>query len=428
MIYQQTLDYLFSQLPMYQRIGPAAYKANLDNTLALSEYLNKPERDFKSIHIAGTNGKGSVAHMIASVLQEAGYKTGLATSPHLKDFRERIKINGKEIPKREVIGFVRDHKTFFKKLQPSFFEMAMAMTFSYFANQKVDVAVIETGMGGRLDSSNIITPELSVITNIGLDHTRFLGDTIPKIAQEKAGIIKQNIPVVIGRTQNETLHVFKETADKKKAPLYFADNMLGIDSINHNLQDGRNYMCVYIKNRGAYILDLLGQYQAENLLCTLAAIDVLKLGSNFMVSDDVAKKGLAKVSMNTGLKGRWQQIGQKPGIICDAGHNADGIRYNVKQLMSIPHTKLHIVFGMVDDKERAALLKLLPEKASYYFCRPSVPRGLDAQKLQQEAAGFGLKGKAYDTVKEALSQSKKSAQPTDLIFVGGSTFVVADVL
>lgn len=428
MTYKQTLDYLFSQLPMYQRIGPAAYKANLDNTIALSEYLGKPERNFKSIHIAGTNGKGSVAHMIASVLQEAGYKTGLATSPHLKDFRERIKINGKEIPEKAVISFVHDHKAFFEKLQPSFFEMAMALTFSYFASQKVDVAIVETGMGGRLDSSNIITPELSVITNIGLDHTRFLGDTIPKIAQEKAGIIKQDIPVVIGRTQHETFLVFKETAGAKKAPLYFADNMLSIGAIKHEVQEGRNYMRVSIRNRGNYLLDLPGKYQAENVLCALAAIDVLKLGGIFILSEDTVRRGLARVIKNTGLKGRWQQIGKNPVIICDAGHNADGITYIVKQLMSIPHTKLHIIFGMVDDKERATILKLLPVNASYYFCRPSVPRGLDASNLQEEAARYGLNGKAYNTVSEALSESKTNAQPTDLIFVGGSTFVVADVV
>ncbi len=365
--------------------------------------------------------------MIASVLQESGYKTGLATSPHLKDFRERIKINGKMIPKKEVINFVRLHKSFFEKIQPSFFEMSMALTFSYFSSQQVDIAVVETGMGGRLDSSNIITPELSVITNIGLDHTRFLGDTIQKIAQEKAGIIKQDIPVVIGRTQNDTRDIFIEIAEKKNAPLYFADQILSIDSTRQEVQDGVTLLEISVRNRGLFMLDLLGQYQVENLLCTLVALDLLKLGGKFVLSDDVVRRGLANVVKNTGLKGRWQQIGQKPRIICDAGHNADGIKYIVKQLMNIPHTNLHIVFGMVDDKERVGILKLLPIKASYYFCRPSVPRGLDAQILQKEASGYGLHGKAYLTVSEALAESKSNAQPADLIFVGGSTFVVAEV-
>lgn len=428
MTYEQTLEYLFSQLPMYQRIGPAAYKANLDNTLALSEYLNRPERDFKSIHIAGTNGKGSVAHMIASVLQDAGYKTGLATSPHLLDFRERIKINGKMIPKKEVIRFVHHHKSFFEKLQPSFFEMAMALTFSYFASQKVDIAVVETGMGGRLDSSNILTPELSVITNIGLDHTRFLGDSIQQIAGEKAGIIKKNIPVVIGRSQKETYEVFKETANQKNAPLYYADKMLSINTIEIDILDGKSYLKTGIGNRGSFLLDLHGNYQAENLLCALAALDVLKLGSQFVFSEKDVRTGLANVVKNTGLKGRWQEIGKKPRVICDAGHNADGIKHAVRQLLEIPHTQLHIVFGMVDDKERSAILELLPQGASYYFCRPSVPRGLDAHKLKREAEGYGLFGNAYNSVKEALAASKRRAKPTDLVFVGGSTFVVAEVV
>ncbi len=428
MTYQQTLDYLFSQLPMYQRMGPAAYKANLNNTLALSEYLNHPENDFKSIHIAGTNGKGSVAHMIASVLQEAGCKTGLATSPHLKDFRERIKINGKVIPENEVAKFVRDHKAFFEKLQPSFFEMAMALTFKYFSDQKVDIAVVETGLGGRLDSTNIITPELSVITNIGLDHTNLLGNTIQKIALEKAGIIKKNIPVVIGRTQKDTKDIFETIANQKNAPLHYADRMFSLGSTENVVREGVDYMLVGVRNTGSFLLDLHGHYQGENLVVALAAIDVLKLGGKFLLSDEDVKNGLKNVVRNTGLKGRWQQIGKRPGIICDAGHNVDGIKYIVKQLMNIPHAKLHMVIGMVDDKERTGMLKLLPKQATYYFCRPLVPRGLDAEKLRIEALAYGLHGKSCNTVKEALALAKHNAQPKDMIFVGGSTFVVAEAV
>ncbi len=432
MNYQQTIAYLFSQLPMYQRIGPAAYKANLDNTIALSNYLGNPEKKFKSIHIAGTNGKGSVAHMLASVLREAGYKTGLATSPHLKDFRERIKINGDLIPENYVVEFVSKHRAFFEKLKPSFFEMTMALTFDYFACDEVDVAVVETGLGGRLDSSNIITPELSVITNIGLDHTHLLGNTIEKIAAEKAGIIKDNVPVVIGRTQAEIYSIFQSIAKSKNAPLMAADTIFAVKKVSTESHDDQVYqsitLCSTDKTEEVFMLDLHGHYQAENLVCALAAINTLVKGNKFHIPDEAINKGLRSVVTNTGMLGRWQQIGINPQIIGDTAHNADGVNYVIKQLNSLSFSRLHMVFGMVDDKERAAILELLPKNAKYYFCKPSVPRGLDAATLAYEAQRFGLKGFVFNTVQEALEQAKLNADQDDLIFVGGSTFVVADVV
>lgn len=416
---------------MYQRIGPAAYKANLDNTIALSNYLGNPEKRFKSIHIAGTNGKGSVAHMLASVMQQAGYKTGLATSPHLKDFRERIKINGVLIPEHYVIEFVGKHRAFFEKLKPSFFEMTMALTFDYLAYEEVDVAVVETGLGGRLDSSNIITPELSVITNIGLDHTHLLGDSLKKIAAEKAGIIKEKVPVVIGRTQAETYNIFKEIARSKSAPLIAADDLFTVKKVSPELVGDHVYLRIELNSKDkdeAFLLDLYGHYQAENVVCALAALKTLNGDHKFHLPDEAIHIGLRSVVANTGMMGRWQQIGSHPQIICDTAHNADGINYIVKQLNGLIYNKLHIVFGMVDDKERQAILELLPQNANYYFCKPSVPRGLDAETLAAEALLIGLKGMAYGTVKKALDQAKIKADQDDLIFVGGSTFVVADAV
>lgn len=429
--FQQTLDYLYSQLPMYQRIGPAAYKANLDNTIALSEYLDHPEKKIKTIHIAGTNGKGSVAHMAASVLQEAGYRTGLATSPHLKDFRERIRINGKPIPKKDVIDFVKKHKAFFEQLRPSFFEMTMAMTFDYFAGEQIDVAVIETGLGGRLDSSNIIMPELSVITNIGMDHTSLLGDTLEEIASEKAGIIKAETPVLIGRRQKEVCHVFENVAARNRAPIYYADDIFEVHSLSQVNLNGSGYIKATMRHAQTtcnVLLDLLGNYQVENLVTVMAAILILNKYKKLVIPDGAIIRGLRKVVKNTGLKGRWQQIGQRPRIICDAGHNPDGINYIADQLKTTPYEHLHMVIGMVDDKDRKAVLECLPKPASYYFCRPSVPRGLDPGVLASEAAAVGLQGKAYATVNEALQTARLKAAPDDLIFVGGSTFVVAEVV
>lgn len=431
MNYHETLDYLFSQLPMYQRIGAAAYKANLNNTIALSNYLGNPEKKFKSIHVAGTNGKGSVAHMIASVLQAAGYKTGLATSPHLKDFRERIKINGALISQNEVVDFVRLHKGFFEQLKPSFFEMAMALTFDHFARQQVDIAVIETGLGGRLDSSNIIIPEVSVITNIGLDHTHLLGDTLEKIAYEKAGIIKEGVPVVIGRKQDDIHHVFLEIARTKKARLVEAGALFSLLKVEKETIEDVNYLRVELQSANknwSLLLDLAGQYQSENLICALAALQMLSEGGRFIVPDVAIHEGLKHVVLNTGLYGRWQQIGCRPAIICDTAHNADGMKHVIEQLMQMPHNALHIVFGMVDDKERAAILNLLPKNARYYFCRPDVPRGLSASVLADEAKQYGLYGNVYESTTESLRHARIEAAANDLVFVGGSTFVVAEAL
>lgn len=431
MNYQQTLDYLFSQLPMYQRIGPAAYKANLDNTIALSNHLGNPEKKFKSIHIAGTNGKGSVAHMLASVMQQAGYKTGLATSPHLKDFRERIKINGALVPEDYVVEFVAKHRAFFEKLRPSFFEMTMAMTFDYLACQEVDVAIVETGLGGRLDSSNIITPELSVITNIGLDHTHLLGNTLEKIAAEKAGIIKDKVPVVIGRTQAEIHHIYQSIARSKSAALIAADDLFAVKNARSEILNGKAFQHIELNSKDkkeTFLLDLHGQYQAENLVCALAALDTLNGTQKFHVPAEAIHAGLCSVVTNTGMMGRWQQIGSNPRIICDTAHNADGVSYVVRQLKALSYKRLHIVLGMVDDKERAAILELLPKNAIYYFCKPSVPRGLAAEILAAEAKGIGLQGMSHSSVQEALDRAKFSADKDDLIFVGGSTFVVADAL
>ncbi len=423
---------MFSRLPMYQRIGPAAYKANLNNTYALSTFLGKPENQFKSIHIAGTNGKGSVAHMIASVLQQAGYKTGLATSPHLKDFRERIKINGRCIPERFVVDFVCQHKSFLEQLNPSFFEMTIAMTFDFFAKEKVDFAVIETGLGGRLDSTNIITPQLAVITNIGLDHTQFLGNSIEQIAKEKAGIIKKNIPVVVGKYQKDTFEVFKQTANALHAPLVVADERCKLERSEICEHLGKQCLQVVIScqkgKEKTYYLDLQGLYQGENLICALAAMNRLQQDKKLNISEEDIREGIFNVIGNTGLLGRWQQIGDHPAVICDTGHNPDGIKYILKQINNISPKKLHLVLGMVDDKDRASILSLLPRDAVYYFCKPQVPRGLDEKMLSSEASVFSLNGDHYRSVQEALDAAKQNAHPEDLIFIGGSTFVVAEVL
>ncbi len=431
MNYQETLGYLFSQLPMYQRIGPAAYKANLDNTLALSHRMGHPEKTFRSIHIAGTNGKGSVAHMMASVLQEAGYKTGLATSPHLKDFRERIRINGKQIPKSEGVRFVSRHRSFFSQIQPSFFEMTMAMSFQWFAEQKTDIAIVETGMGGRLDSSNIIRPELSVITNIGLDHVQFLGPDLVDIAREKAGIIKKGVPVIIGQRQAAVQHVFEEVASRQEADLTFASDHFTVHGSRTVVINGRPRLVAEVMHQGracGYSTDLTGHYQLHNLVTVLGAFCVLNRTVRMKVPHDAIQSGLQNVVENTGLLGRWQQIGRRPDIICDAGHNAEGIGMVFDQLAGIPHHTMRVVFGMVDDKERASILALLPKRAVYYFCSPSVPRGLDAKKLASDAGFFGMCGKTFNTVQDALAAAKKDASPNDLVFVGGSTFVVAEVV
>ncbi|MCB0452498.1 MAG: bifunctional folylpolyglutamate synthase/dihydrofolate synthase [Aequorivita sp.] len=405
MNYTETINWLFEQLPMYQRVGKAAYKADLSATLNLAEYLKNPENNFKSVHVAGTNGKGSTSHMLASVFQEAGYKTGLYTSPHLKDFRERIKINGEMIPKQCVLEFVENHKPYFEKNKLSFFEMTVGLAFDYFRKEKVDIAIVEVGMGGRLDSTNIITPEVSVITNIGLDHTQFLGDTLEKVASEKAGIIKDRVPVVIGEMLPETKPVFEEIASERNAEILFAE---AIDSSN-------------------LTSDLKGLYQQKNIKTVLATLRILqKRGWN--ISEENIQKGLLNTIKNTGLMGRWQVLGENPKVICDTGHNREGLQLVMEQLSKESFKKLHIVLGVVSDKDLASVLPLFPKDAVYYFCKPNIPRGLDASLLLSQASGFGLVGEDYISIKNAYLAAIKAASAKDLIFVGGSTFVVAEVL
>lgn len=406
MNYQQTIDYLFSKLPMFHRIGKSAYKEDLKNITALCHSLGRPQNQFKSIHIAGTNGKGSTSHLIASVLQECGFRVGLFTSPHLKDFRERIKINGKMIPKREVMLFVQKMKNDFHWIKPSFFEMSTALAFDYFARKKVDFAVIEVGMGGRLDSTNIIYPILSVITNIGLDHTQFLGDSLEKIAWEKSGIIKKKIPVVIGEYQKETENVFLKKAKEMASKIIFADQ--------------------FIKKQ-PFETSLKGNYQRKNKKTALAAIEVLN-EYGFRISPKNIGKGFLNVIENTGLRGRWEILSHLPLTICDVGHNKEGIREVIKQISETPHRKLHFVFGMVNDKNHDEILALMPGKAIYYFCKPDLPRGLGEKELKSKAEKFNLKGKDYSSVKKALAAAQKKAGPKDLIFIGGSTFVVAEIV
>ncbi|PIV51402.1 MAG: tetrahydrofolate synthase [Flavobacteriaceae bacterium CG02_land_8_20_14_3_00_34_13] len=406
MKYSETIAWLFSQLPMYQRVGAIAFKKDLNNTIALTNYLGNPERNFKSIHVAGTNGKGSVSHMLASVLQDAGYQVGLYTSPHLLDFRERIRINGKPISQREVINFVKENKPFFENHSLSFFEMTVGLAFQSFSNHKVDIAIIEVGLGGRLDSTNVITPEVSVITNIGKDHTQFLGNTLAEIAVEKAGIIKSNIPVVIGETKEETKPVFEKIALEKLSPIVFAEN-------------------IPVKK---YSLDLLGSYQEKNYKTAVVAINTLTQYSNFTIAESNIENGLKCVAKNTGLQGRWQVLGKFPKVICDTAHNAEGLQYVLKQLQEEWYIKLHIVLGVVADKDLEAILPMFPKKAIYYFCKPDIPRGLDASVLMQKAMPFGLKGNFYPSVQDGYSAALKAAKIPDVIFIGGSTFVVAEII
>lgn len=390
---------------MYQRVGQSAYKADLAATIALVNYLNNPENSFKNVHVAGTNGKGSTSHMLASVFQEAGYKTGLYTSPHLKDFRERIKINGEMIPKENVSDFVEKHKPFFETNQLSFFEMTVGLAFDFFRKEKVDIAIIEVGMGGRLDSTNIITPEISVITNIGLDHIQFLGNTVELVAVEKSGIIKEGIPVVIGETLPETKQVFEQIASERNAPITFAET---IDSFG-------------------YTSDLKGIYQKKNLKTVLATLRLLqKVGWN--ISEENIKTGLLNTIRNTGLMGRWQVLRESPKVICDTAHNQDGLQLVMEQLEMEHYENLHIVLGVVNDKDLGSVLPLFPKNATYYFCKPNIPRGLDASLLLSKARGFGLIGEEYISVKNAYAAALEVASEKDLLFIGGSTFVVAEVL
>lgn len=405
MTYQDTVNWMFKQLPIYQHQGKSAYRANLDNALTLAKYLNHPENDFKSIHVAGTNGKGSTSHMLASILEEAGYRVGLYTSPHLKDFRERIKINGKEVSETYVIDFIQKHQHFFETHSLSFFEMTVGMAFDYFSQEKVDIAIIEVGMGGRLDSTNIITPLISVITNIGLDHTQFLGTSLEAIATEKGGIIKPNIPVVIGESQAETLSVFENIAETNFSKIYFADKELLV----------------------GYESDLKGYYQQKNIKTVLQTVKILS-DQPFIISDDNIKKGLLNVVKNTGLKGRWQILQQQPKVICDIAHNKEGLTYVMNQLKDETYNQLHIVFGVVNDKDVNSIVSLLPKNAIYYFCKPNIPRGLDADELYHKFTLNGFNGKSYSSVREAFNEAKLQATKNDLIYVGGSTFVVAEII
>jgi dihydrofolate synthase/folylpolyglutamate synthase len=428
MTYKETIDFLFDALPMFQRIGAAAYKANLDNTIALDEYLGHPHMHFKSIHVAGTNGKGSVCHMLAAIFQEAGYKTGLYTSPHMKDFRERIRINGKCIPEKDVTGFVREHKPFIEKIKPSFFEMTVAMAFDYFRNEKVDIAVIETGLGGRLDSTNIIEPVISVITNIGLDHTNFLGNSLKKIAGEKAGIIKYRTPVVIGETQ-EVFPVFMKKANEMNAPLLIADRWYRVEesaSESMNKQAFRVYLMDEIRF-DPVVTDLSGNYQKKNIATVLRAIDALK-EAGFELDDQAILSGCRNVKKLTGLRGRWEILDTNPLTICDTGHNREGMIEVVRQIKRTPHKRLHFIFGTVSDKDPSHVLKVLPKEAIYYFTQANIPRAMAKEELVKQASKEGLKGRAYSSPIEALEAAKKASKKDDLIFIGGSTFVVAEIL
>ena len=394
---------MFSRLPMYQHKGNSAYNGKLDNIIALAEHLGHPEKKFKSIHVGGTNGKGSSSHMLAAILQEAGYNVGLYTSPHLKDFRERIRRNGRPVAKKFVVDFIQEHKVFLEKHQLSFFEMTVGMAFDYFANVEVDIAIIEVGLGGRLDSTNIIRPEVSLITNIGLDHIDFLGNTLQKIASEKGGIIKEGLPVVISEYQEAVADIFEDIAHKRKAKLVFAE---------HTIKE-------------TYPSSMLGQYQSKNTKGVLAVLKELK---GFEVSEDHIKAGLQKVVENTGLMGRWQILQEEPIVICDTAHNSEGISLVIQQIKQQKFKELHIVLGFVKDKNLESILPLFPKIAHYYFACPDIPRGLDVSTLAQKAEEFGLKGASFTSVKKAFEAALKNAHKDDFIFVGGSTFVVAEVV
>lgn len=428
MNYTETLDFLYGKLPMFTRIGEAALKKDLHNTLALCESLGNPQETFKSIHIAGTNGKGSTSHMLAAILQKAGYKTGLYTSPHLKDFRERIRIDGKMVPKKFVTAFVKQQSKVIDRIQPSFFEVTVAMAFSYFAMAEVDVAIIEVGLGGRLDSTNIIHPELSIITNISLDHTNILGDNIPQIASEKAGIIKAGVPAIVAEYSADSKDVFINKATEVGTSLRFASQDYHLEDI-HRKDD---HLVCSVFRRGELLykdlaLDLTGTYQQLNLLGVIAAVDQLNQ-SGFKIKQEDIYSALIQVKKLTALQGRWQTLRVKPLIICDTGHNVAGITEVLKNIDATSHEQLHVVFGMVKDKDISNVLCLLPKDAIYYFTQPNLERALSATLLREHAALYNLKGDAYPEVKSALEAAKRNAALKDLIFVGGSTFVVAEVL
>lgn len=406
MNYNETVNWMFQQLPMYQNQGATAFRKDLTNTILLAKELGNPERNLRCIHVAGTNGKGSTSHMLASILQEAGYQVGLYTSPHLKDFRERIKINGIEISEDFVINFVAQHRRFFEQNNLSFFEMTVGLAFDCFKKKQIDIAIIEVGMGGRLDSTNIITPIISVITNIGFDHTAFLGNTLEAIAGEKAGIIKHKIPTVIGQYTKETKTVFERKAFENEATLYFAS-----DKIHEEFSSS-----------------LLGNYQFHNKKTVLQTIKVLQSTTEFQIQEEHIVNGFMNVIKNTGLQGRWQKLQEHPTAICDTAHNLDGLQIVLEQVLKQEFQKLHIVLGVVNDKDLDQILPLFPKEAEYYFCKPNISRGLDTEILSEKALQFELKGNVYDSVSEAYGAARKNANKEDFIFVGGSTFVVAEIL
>jgi dihydrofolate synthase/folylpolyglutamate synthase len=439
MDYNATIQYLYTQLPMFTRDGASAYKANLDNTIELCNRLGNPQHTFKSVHIGGTNGKGSTSHMLAAILQTAGYKTGLYTSPHLKDFRERIRINGEMISEQSVIDFVQAHLTDFDEIAPSFFEMTVGLAFDVFAKEKVDIAVIEVGLGGRLDSTNIITPLLSIITNIGWDHMNILGDTLQLIAGEKAGIIKPGIPVIIGEHQPEIAYVFTNKAEQEGSPIKFASEEIQIEEVKGERQKlkGEDRLVIEIVEQSPLLaprsplpnltLDLTGTYQLKNVKAVLLAVDELR-AQGFNITDEHITTALSQVKTLTGLHGRWEVLNRQPLTICDTGHNPEGIQEVLKNIASVTYKHLHFVIGMVNDKDSSKVLTMLPKNATYYFCKPDIPRGLEAESLKQKAESFGLQGETYASVKIALQTAQENAGDNDLVFIGGSTFVVAEVV
>ena len=427
-LYKETLDYLFHQLPMFQRVGPVAFKKDLTNIIALAKLLGQPQHQFKAIHIAGTNGKGSVAHMLSAILQAHRYKTGLYTSPHYYDFRERIKVNGQWVTKKFIVDFVEQYKDQFRAIKPSYFEITVAMAFKYFAEEQVDVAVVETGLGGRLDSTNILTPELSVITNISFDHVNFLGNTLPAIAGEKAGIIKKEVPVVIGETHVETAPVFIQKAQETKSTVTFADQLFSAELVSTSPE--HSYFDIF---RDGVLLfehlevNLHGAYQAKNLLTMLAAVEQLRK-QGFLIHEANLREGLSNLKSLSSFMGRWQILSQNPLVIADSGHNEAGIKQITKQLEGLSYHHLHFVLGAVNDKDLTKVLSLLPTDATYYFAKADIPRGLDAKALQAMAKPLGLNGRTYVSVRNALEAAQKKAHPDDLIFIGGSIFVVGEIL
>ena len=424
MNYQQTLDYLYGMLPMYQRIGQAAFKKDLSNTIRLCQALDNPQHKFRSIHIAGTNGKGSSAHAIAAVLQAAGYKTGLYTSPHLKNFTERIRINGQEIPRDFVVEWVDAHRSLIEEVKPSFFELTVALAFDFFAIEKVEIAVIEVGMGGRLDSTNVITPEVSLITNIGLDHTAILGDTIPAIAAEKAGIIKNGVPVVISEKQSETTPVFEEKARKEASPLLFAAEQFRLEKLQEGSWQIYHKEALFLEE---VIPDIAAGYFVRNIPGIVASLTVLKEKGFDKINKDTIQEGLENVKSLTGLKGRWQILAQQPTVIADVSHNPDGIRQLLDQLQLLPFGRLFFIIGTVNDKDVNTVLSLLPKEAFYYFCQADIPRALAAESLAKQAEQHGLRGKVIHQVNAALRDARSRATENDLILISGSTFIVAEI-